>query len=241
MPVPRGNRRPCPRMGPAHALLLGPGVRRSLLIALLIGCTAVLVATRVRAAADGQAGPDAEASAPGMVRIPAPAPAAPAVAPTIPAPQVDDDETPHGHRSAATAVGTFNRSSAPVSAEPEISQLSIGLALSVISVFVAIKAGASATGNARWWAAGGVLAGGAVATGLVTCALGQTSPTRHRGFGASLAGALIGALGVVPGLLVLKHLSSRRAPPRGPMTTTSVRSTAPPTPSSVWRSLAAGT
>jgi uncharacterized membrane protein len=103
-----------------------------------------------------------------------------------------------------------------VSAEPETTQLSVGLALGVVTVLVAIKAGASASGDARWWAAGGVLAGGAAATGLVTCAIGQTSPTRHRGCGASLAGALIGALGVVPGLLLLKYEASQPCTATGP-------------------------
>jgi hypothetical protein len=103
-----------------------------------------------------------------------------------------------------------------VSVEPETTQLSVGLALGVVAVLVAIKAGASTSGSARWWTAGAVLAGGAAATGLVTCALGQTSPTRHRGCGASLAGALIGALGVVPGLLLLKYQASQPCTATGP-------------------------
>jgi hypothetical protein len=92
----------------------------------------------------------------------------------------------------------------------------VGLLLGVVTVVATIKAGASLSGGARWWAAGGILAGGAAATGLVTCAIGQVSPTRHRGCGASLAGALIGALGVVPGLLVLKYAGSQPCTATGP-------------------------
>jgi hypothetical protein len=141
--------------------------------------------------------------------VPIPAPVAASAVPAAPRPQAQDDETPHAHPAAEPAAATFNRSTAPMSAEPETSQLLVGLALGVVTVFVAIKAAASLSGSARWWTAGAVLAGGTAATGLVTCALGQTSPTRHRGCGASLAGAMIGALGVVPGLLLLKYQASQ--------------------------------
>jgi hypothetical protein len=198
-------------------LLLGPGVRKSPLTALLIGCAAVLAAIPARAATDAPPEGGPGSSEPVVVPIPAPATAAATTAaPAVPPPQAEDDETPHAHSAPETAATTFNRSPAPVSAEPETSQLALGLVLGVVTVFVAIEAGASSGGNARWWAAGGVLAGGAAATGVVTCALGQTSATRHRGCGASLAGALLGALGVVPGLLLLKYQASRPCTATGP-------------------------
>jgi hypothetical protein len=148
--------------------------------------------------------------------IPAPgpvatgAPAVPAAAPTA-APQVADEEAPHAH----PAAETFSRS-APVSAEPESSQLAVGVVLGLVTVLAAIKVGAGSSGNQRWWHAGGVLAGGALGTGVITCALGQTSPTRHGGCAASIAGALIGAAGVLPGLLLLKWEASQPCTATGP-------------------------
>ncbi len=218
MPPPRGNQRPRRRRGAAHTLLFGPGVRKSPLPALLIGCATVLAATPARAATDAPAESGPGSSDPVVVPIPGATPApVTTAAPAVPPPQAEDDETPHAHRGAETTAETFDHPpAAPRSAEPETPQLVVGLLLGVVTVAVAIKAGASLSGNARWWTAGAVLAGGAAASGLVTCAIGQTSPTRHRGCGASLAGALIGALGVVPGLLVVEHLASQPCTATGP-------------------------
>ena len=195
-------------------MLFGLGVQKSALTALVLACAAVMAATPARAATDAPAEPAPAANGPAVAPIPA-ATLAPATtaAPAVPPPQAEDDETPHAHHAAET----FDRSSvAPRSAEPETQQLMVGLLLDVVTVVAAIKAGASLSGSARWWAAGGILAGGAAATGLITCAIGQGSPTRHRGCGASVAGALIGALGVVPGLLVLDHLTSQPCTATGP-------------------------
>ena len=114
--------------------------------------------------------------------------------------QADDDETPRSHHGAET----FNRT-VPTESEPESSQLAVGFALSLVTVLAAIKAGSSTSGDRQLWYGAAVLAGGAAATGAIVCAIGQTSPTRHGGCRASILGALIGAVGAVPGLLLLKR------------------------------------
>ena len=122
-------------------------------------------------------------------------------APAAPAPtQADDDETPRSHNRAET----FNRT-VPTESEPESSQLAVGLALSAVTVLAAIKAGSSTSGDRQLWYGAAVLAGGAAATGTIVCLVGQSSPTRHGGCRASILGALIGAVGAVPGLLLLKR------------------------------------
>jgi hypothetical protein len=165
----------------------------------------VLLSFLLAAAAAALAAPAWAQSEPVVEPIPAPARADAATgALAAPAPQTEDEETPSAHH----ATQAFNRT-APSTGEPSGSQLAVGLLLGVVSVYAAIRLGGSTTGDRQWWYGGAALAGGAVATGAVVCAIGQASPTRHGGCRASMAGALIGALAVVPGLLLAVHQASQ--------------------------------
>lgn len=146
--------------------------------------------------------------------IPAPAPAATGTPlPAAPISQAADVETPHAHHLTESERSTRN---APVEVEPETSQLELGMVLDVLTIIAAIKVASTTSGNQRLWYTGGVLALGALGTGAVVCALGQTSPTRHGGCRASFAGALIGAAGVLPGLLLFKWMASQPCTATGP-------------------------
>jgi hypothetical protein len=198
-------------------LLFSPGVRGSLPF-LLVLLLAGIAAPAAPAWAQGQpvepvvepiAAPNADPTA-------APAPAVTVPAPVdrrVLAPQAADDEAPHAHRDIGTQALSRN---APVTTEPETSQLVVGLALGVVTSMVAIKVGFAAGGARGWWYAGAVLGGGALATGALVCALGQTSPTRHGGCRASIAGALLGVAGAIPGLALLKWQASRPCTATGP-------------------------
>lgn len=181
-----------------------------LLVLLLAGIAAPAAPARAQSQpVDPIAAPAADPTA-------APAPADPVPAPAgrpLLAPQAADQEAPHAHHDVEAA--TFNRN-APVATEPETSQLVVGLALGVVTSVVAIKVGFAAGGAPGLWYAGAVLGGGALATGAIVCALGQTSPTRHGGCRASIAGALLGVAGAIPGLALLKWQASRPCTATGP-------------------------
>jgi hypothetical protein len=63
--------------------------------------------------------------------------------------------------------------------------------------------------NGNLWYTGAALLGGAVGTGAIVCAVGQSSPTRQGGCRASIVGALVGVVGLVPGLLILRQASAQ--------------------------------
>jgi hypothetical protein len=58
-------------------------------------------------------------------------------------------------------------------------------------------------GNPWPWLSIGALAGWSVGTGLIVCAIGQYSPTRHGGCRGSILGALIGTVGILPGVAMI--------------------------------------
>ncbi|HTB60712.1 MAG TPA: hypothetical protein VLC06_22735 [Polyangia bacterium] len=188
------------RPGQARRLLSSPGVRKSSLSLFLVAGLAALAA------------PARAQSQPVVEPIAAPAPAVVGPAP-VASPQVADDEAPHAHRAVETE--TLGRD-APALAEPESSQLAVGLALGLLTVIGAVKVGLATGGDRGLWYAGAVLGGGAVATGAIVCAFGQKSPTRHGGCRASIAGALLGAVGALPGLALLKWQASRPCTATGP-------------------------
>jgi hypothetical protein len=145
--------------------------------------------------------PPAESSArPNLLGPPRGIPEAPAAAAPL-ASQVRDAEAPRT-RPAPPDARVANRG-APAEVEPGTSQVIVGILVGAVVSVIAGKTYFATHGNLGYTAA--VFAGGAVGTGAIVCALGQTSPTRHGGCTASLAGALIGALGAVPGLLIARQ------------------------------------
>lgn len=146
--------------------------------------------------AEGSAPPPAAAGSPEVG--PAPALAAPPSAA-----QARDDEAP-AWRPAAPSPRVFNRSKS-VDPEPGAAQVLVGILVSGLAVAGGVTT-YFATGENPWYA-GAVLLAGAAGTGAVACALGQTSPTRHGGCRASLLGALIGVVGVLPGVAMLRASS----------------------------------
>jgi len=58
------------------------------------------------------------------------------------------------------------------------------------------------------WYGLAALEGWAVGAGVIVCAIGQTSPTRRGGCSSSIAGALMGTVGLVPGLVMLRFAAS---------------------------------
>ena len=120
-------------------------------------------------------------------------------------PQAADIETPT-LRADPRISPRVEQTVAPrsVAPEPETAQVVIGLLVSSAAI-IAIGAKTSAGTRENGWYIAAALAGGAVGTGAIVCAVGQTSPTRHGGCRASIIGALIGALGVVPGLFLLRR------------------------------------
>jgi hypothetical protein len=80
----------------------------------------------------------------------------------------------------------------------------VGVLVGAATVIAAVETYAATDGNL--WYTSAVVVGGALGTGAIVCAIGQTSPTRHGGCRGSLVGALVGMIGVVPGLLLF-HVS----------------------------------
>jgi predicted cobalt transporter CbtA len=120
------------------------------------------------AAIDALGAPMAHAqSQPSVEPIPAPShgeTGAPA------APQADDEETPRSHNR----TETFNRT-APT--DSESSQLAVGLALGVVAVLTAIKAGSASSGDRQLWYGAAVLVGGAAARVESSAPLASRGPT----------------------------------------------------------------
>jgi len=114
--------------------------------------------------------------------------------------QEDDEEQPSGR--APVARPTPRQAARAQSLGGD--QIPISIALGLLTSLGAAVAGGSDSGKVNLWVVGGVLAGGAVATGLITCALGQSRTGRRGGCGPSVAGALIGIVAALPGLVMLK-------------------------------------
>jgi hypothetical protein len=173
-------------------------VVRSARFLLLVALLEALASARVRA----ETSPPVEPVEPTSAEQPSASPKA--NLPRLPdaplAAQARDDEAPTA-RPTPRAQRVANRAGA-VDAEPGSSQVIVGILVSAVVSVVAAKTYFATHENL--WYTGAVLLTGAAGTSVVVCALGQTSPTRHGGCTASLAGALIGALGAVPGLLILR-------------------------------------
>jgi hypothetical protein len=134
----------------------------------------------------------------------------PVIVPALPggtggAQQADDIETPTSHPDPRDS-GVFSRSTVelPTVSEPETAQIWIGMLVSAVTLAVIGKETNFGTKGSGWYTAA-ALAGGAVATGAIVCVIGQSSPTRHGGCRGSIIGAVVGAVAIVPGLLLLRY------------------------------------
>jgi hypothetical protein len=119
--------------------------------------------------------------------------------------QADDIETPTSHPDPrGSQVSSRSPAEQPTASEPETSQLWVGLLVSAVTLAVIGKETNFGTKGNGWYTAA-ALTGGALATGAIVCVIGQSSPTRHGGCRGSIIGAVVGAVAIVPGLLLLRH------------------------------------
>ena len=114
---------------------------------------------------------------------------------SVPDPQELDDDDPERF-----AHWSRPPPGPPEPSEPFTAQLWVGILSSVFGLAV-VGSVAGIRGNG--WYALAALGGWSIGTGLIVCAIGQGSPTRHGGCGASVLGALVGALAILPGVWLL--------------------------------------
>jgi hypothetical protein len=130
--------------------------------------------------------------------------------------QADDVETPTSHLDPRGSQA-FSRTTTELAtaSEPERAQIWIGMLVSAVTLAVIGKETNFGTQGSGWYTAA-ALVGGAVATGAIVCVIGQSSPTRHGGCRGSIIGAVVGAVAIVPGLLLLRYSANSPCTATGP-------------------------
>lgn len=117
---------------------------------------------------------------------------------------IDEGEDPDERPASSSPAFSRSRALPDHPSEPEGAQLMAAILATALGVAVIGELTKGGTRGA-WEYTAAALAGWAVATGAIVCAIGQSSPTRHGGCRASMVGALVGAFAVLPGWLLLRY------------------------------------
>jgi hypothetical protein len=175
----------------------------------LVGCAAMIWVGAPRIAVSREVSP--------LRLVPEPIPAGTAPVPRVSLAAVDDDE-PDGPRRGVhrrrpyqtyDPLGPLEPAPPLVErprSEPKLAPIVAAALWGGVGVG-AVTLSLLGTRLSPWYGLA-ALEGWAVGAGVIVCAIGQTSPTRRGGCSSSIAGALLGTVGLVPGLVMLRLAAS---------------------------------